>query len=98
MGDVHMMLKSGTRTNYISTFDRPPPSYQFFKESIETYKNTIQQITQTTGNLVNRGGDKKGTTQKLPLGTLMLPAFASQTTLVGHTHPNETSAQHVSLV
>ena len=40
MGDVHMILKSGVCTNSISVFDRPTPSYQFFKESIETDQHT----------------------------------------------------------
>ena len=63
MVGFHMMLKSGMRTNSISTLDRPPTSYQFFNRSIETDQHAIQQINLTTGKPVNRGENQDETTR-----------------------------------
>ena len=97
MGDIHMMIKSGMRTNSISTFDRPPPSYQFFKESIETNQHASQHVTQNTRKPVNRGGNQDGTT-RARVRNPNDPYPTSQMTQVGCDSLNQMPNQHVSLV
>ena len=56
-----------------------------------------QKTTQTTINPFDRGGNQEGTTRTSTIN-LDTPRPASQTTQVGNTCPNQTSAQQVSLV